>query len=292
VTAITIGFDPLFRDIGSSSIGWHGLLMMLGIVVATWLTVRLAVKNGIPADFVYTTAFWIVASGLIGARLIHVLDNLDFYRKEPGEILAFWNGGLSWYGGFLGGLLAGVVCARLSKISLGRFADAVSLGVILGLAIGRIGCTINGDSYGTPTSLPWGLVYTNPNAYAPLFVAGHPAPVYEIIWDLIIFGVLWRLRGRLRPDGSLFLTMVAMYSLGRFLISWVREEPAVLGPLHQAHIISLVLFVGALALLARRRVAWARPAPAAENGFTSQPTEVNPQKGSGQINGQGQNQEH
>ena len=290
MTAITICFDPLIWDIGSSSVGWHGLLMMLGIVVATWLTVRLAVKDGIPAHFVYTTTFWIVAGGLIGARLVHVLDNLDFYGKEPGEILAFWNGGLSWYGGFLGGLLAGAICAKLGKISLGRFADAASLGVILGLTIGRIGCTINGDAYGTPTSLPWGLVYTHPNAQASLFVAGHPAPVYEIIWNLIIFGVLWRLRGRLKPEGSLFLTMIAMYSFGRFLISWVREEPAVLGPLHQAHIISLVLFVGAVALLARRRVAWIHPAPAAEASFASQPPEINLQKGSAQITGQGQNQ--
>ncbi|MBM4463268.1 MAG: prolipoprotein diacylglyceryl transferase [Chloroflexi bacterium] len=291
MTAITIGFDPLIRDIGSSSIGWHGLLMLLGIVVATWLTVRLAVKNGIPAHFVYTTTFWIIAGGLIGARLVHVLDNLDFYGKEPGEVLAFWNGGLSWYGGLLGGLLAGVICARLSKVSLGRFADAAAPGVILGLAIGRIGCTINGDAYGTPTSLPWGLVYTNPNAQAPLFVAGHPAPVYEIIWDLIIFGVLWRLRGRLKPEGSLFLTMIAMYSFGRFLISWVREEPSVLGPLHQAHIISLVLFVGAVALLTRWRVASVKPVPAAEDSFASQPPEIDLQKGPAQITGQGQNQE-
>ena len=235
--------------------------MFVGIIAATLLMAHLAAKSGIPKGFVYTSAFWIVLSGLIGARIIHVLDNLDLYREHPGQAFAFWQGGLSWYGALLGGLLAGVVCARISKISLGRLADAGAPAIMLGLAIGRIGCTINGDAYGTPTSLPWGLIYTNPNAYAQLFVAGHPAPVYEMIWCLIIFGVLWNLRGRLRPDGALFPVMVAMYSFGRFFISWVREEPAVVGPLHQAHIISLVLFVASVALLIRWKSGWGRPEP-------------------------------
>ena len=233
--------------------------MLVGIVVATWLTMRLAVRSGISAEFVYISAFWIVLLGLVGARVIHVLDNLDVYGDDPGRILAFWKGGLSWYGGLLGGLVGGFVSTRINKMSLWRFADVVAPAGILGLSIGRIGCTINGDAYGTPTGLPWGLVYTHPDAYADLFVAGHPAPVYEIIWNLMVFGILWRLKGRLKPDGSLFLAMVAMYSFGRFFISWVREEPAVLGPLHQAHIISLVLFVGAVALLAYWRVRWVRP---------------------------------
>ena len=135
--------------------------MFVGIIAATLLMAHLAAKSGIPKGFVYTSAFWIVLSGLIGARIIHVLDNLDLYREHPGQAFAFWQGGLSWYGALLGGLLAGVVCARISKISLGRLADAGAPAIMLGLAIGRIGCTINGDAYGTPTSLPWGLIYTN-----------------------------------------------------------------------------------------------------------------------------------
>jgi len=240
--------------------------MFAGIIVAALVMAHLAAKGGIPKGFVYISAFWIVLFGLIGARLVHVLDNLDFYSKHLDEALAFWQGGLAWYGALLGGLLAGVICARRKKISIGRLADAGAPAIMLGLAIGRIGCTINGDAYGTPTSLPWGLIYTNPNAYAYAIspVAGHPAPVYEMIWCLIVFGILWKLWGRLRPDGALLLLMVAMYSFGRFLISWVREEPAVLGPLHQAHIISLVLFAASVALLIHCKIGWARPEPVAE----------------------------
>jgi len=233
--------------------------MVLGIVVAILLTLRLAKRAGIPNEFIYISALWIVLFGLIGARLVHVLDNLDWYGNRPASIFAFWEGGLAWYGGLAGGFLGGAVYARVRKFSLARLADTVAPGVILGLAIGRIGCTINGDAYGTPTSLHWGFIYTHPDAFAPLGVAGHPAPVYEIIWNLIVFGVLWRLRGRLKPEGALFLAMVAMYSFGRFFISWVRVEPAVVGPLHQAHIISLILFIGAVAFLVYRKVSWAKP---------------------------------
>ena len=255
----------MIGKIGSLEVGWHGMLMFVGIIVATLLTVRLAAKARISAESVYISAFWIVLFGLIGARLIHVLDNLDIYSDHPSEIMALWQGGLSWYGGLLGGILGGAIYARIDKIPLGRFADIAAPGVILGLSIGRIGCTLNGDSYGTPTSLPWGLVYTNPNAYAERFVAGHPAAVYEIIWNLIVFAVLWKLKDRIRPDWSLFLTMIAMYSFGRFFISWGRAEPPVLGPLHQSHIISLVLFTMATALLVLRKAHLATPGPPKES---------------------------
>jgi len=304
---MTIGMDPTLFQIGSlQPIGWHGIMMVAGIIVATLLAGQVAVKYDIPSQAVYTSAFWIVLCGFIGARLTHVIDEFDYYSHHFGQIFAIWEGGLGWYGGLLGGIVGGVIYAKLARVPLGKFSDAVVPAVFLGLAIGRLGCTINGDSPGTPTSLPWGVTYTHLDAYADLFVKGHPAPVYEIIWifgfsialwalsgkklpriwfgvlgaafvivlNLIVSGSVWtqfwvtilgiaavvvlsiviiillsKFRGWLRPPGSLALATVAMYSFGRFFISWVREEPPVLGPLHQAHIISIILFVGSLAFL-------------------------------------------
>jgi len=244
-----IGIDPTIAEFGSFSIGWHGVLMFLGIVVGVVLTLRLAKKTGIAEDIIVTGAICAVILGLIGARLVHVIDSWEIYSKDLLKILAFHEGGLAWYGGLIGGILAVVIYARIKKFSLGRFADAAAPGVILGLSIGRIGCTINGDAAGTATSLPWGFIYTHPDSFAPLWVATHPAPVYEILWNLALVGVLLWLMGRIRPDGSIFLVMLAGYSFGRFIISWARDEAAVLGPLHQSHIISLVLFVVAVGLL-------------------------------------------
>jgi phosphatidylglycerol---prolipoprotein diacylglyceryl transferase len=174
-------------------------------------------------------------------------------------ILAVQKGGLGWYGALIGGIVGVAIYSRLGRFSLARFADAVAPGIILGLSIGRIGCTLNGDSPGTATSLPWGFVYTNPDSFSPLWVPTHPAPAYEILWNMVILVVLWRLWKRLSPDGSLFLVMLAAYSFGRFWISWVRDEPAVLGLLHQSHIISLLLFVIAVSLLAFRKTRLVKP---------------------------------
>jgi phosphatidylglycerol:prolipoprotein diacylglycerol transferase len=297
---MNIDIDPIIFQIGSlQPIGWHGVMMITGIIVAILLGGRVASKVGIEPNAVYTSALWIVLFGLIGARLTHVIDEFDHYSHHLGQIFAIWEGGLGWYGGLIGGTVGGVVYAKFARI--------LALAVFLGLAIGRLGCTINGDAYGTPTSLPWGLIYTHPDAYADFFVKGHPAPIYEIIWifgfsialwalsgkkipsiwlgvlgaafvivlnliisdglwtqfwvtmlgiavvaalSIIIYIVLSKLRGWLSPPGSLFCATVAMYAFGRFLVSWVRDEPSVLGPLHQAHIISIILFVGSLAFLA------------------------------------------
>ncbi len=132
-------------------------------------------------------------------------------------------GGLGWYGALIGGTLAVAVYSRIAKFSLGKFADAVAPGLFLGLAIGRIGCTLNGDSPGAETTLPWGLAYTNPAALVPADLLGvptHPAPVYEILWIMVMLLVLWRLWKRLSPDGSLFLVSLVLYAVGRFIVSW------------------------------------------------------------------------
>jgi phosphatidylglycerol:prolipoprotein diacylglycerol transferase len=266
---IHIGIDPDIVSIGSFTIGWHLILMLLGTAVGMLLTMRLAKRAGFPKGIIYTACVLAFIFGLIGARITHVLDDLDFYRDNPGKVIAIWEGGLGWYGCLVGGTLAVVVYAWIKKFSLARFADAAAPGVILGLSIGRIGCTLNGDSPGTATSLPWGFTYTHPHAFSPPWPT-HPAAVYEILWNMVILAVLWRLWKRLSPDGSLFLVMLAAYSFGRFCISWVRDEPAVLGPLHQSHIISLLLFVIAVGLLAYTKVRLVRPEAA------TQPEETTP----------------
>ena len=247
-----IGLDPEIAQIGSLSIGWHGVLMFVGIAVGLGLTLPLARRLGITDEITYTAAIWAVIFGFLGARATHVIDNWSYYSQDPVEILAIQRGGLGWYGALIGGILGVAIYARLKKFSLARFADAVAPGIILGLSFGRIGCTLNGDSPGSPTTLPWGLVYTN-TPFAPYGVSTHPAAVYEILWNMVILAVLWRLWRRLSPDGSLFLVSLVMYSVGRFVISWFRAEDHVLGPLHQSHIISLAIFIVAAGLLAYRK---------------------------------------
>ncbi len=273
IGTIKIGIDPNLFDIGSLTIGWHGVMVVLAVIVGVAVPLWLAKGGSIDRNTVYAIAPWAVLGGIVGARLIHVLDSLDYYSGHLAAAFKFWDGGVSIFGAIIGGTVAGVACAKLRGISVGGLADLTAPGLILAQAVGRIGCTINGDAYGTATSLPWGVSYTHPNAEVPPAAAapyvGHPVPVYEIIWDLMIFALIWKLRGRIRPEGSLFLIYLSLYSFGRFFLSFLRGgEEDVLGPLHQAHIIAIVVFGACVSLL----IYWMRqPKPSTEPSPPPQP---------------------
>lgn len=206
-------------------------------------------KMGVTSDFVAGVAVVAVPFGLLVSKLLHVIDKLSYYASHPGEM--FNPAGLTIFGAILGGILGMWIYCRLRGVSATPLLDLAAPGVILGQAIGRIGCTINGCCYGKPTTLPWGFVYTHPNSYAPLGIAVHPTQVYELLWDLLVFGLLFYiLRGRLRPEGSLIAAYLALYSLGTFGIRFLRGDvaPFVLG-LQEAQLVSLVILLAVVPFL-------------------------------------------
>ena len=260
---MTLDIDPNIGTFGSLAVTWHGLMMSLGIAAAVGFTLYLARKNDFPEEHIISPALWAIIAGILGARASHVIDEWSYYSDYPSDILLFWEGGLGWFGGLVGGAVGGAIYAKLRHIPVGQVFDLSAPGVMLGLAIGRIGCTINGDVCGSPTSLFWGITYSHPSSYpfgwGLAATSLHPVALYELIGCLGIFILLWRLHERLKPDGSLFFLMIALYCSVRFFLSWLRAEemePAVLGPLHQAHIFCLVLFIGAMAILIRRKTSW------------------------------------
>ena len=252
---INIGLDPILVTLGPFSLSWHGLFMAVAIAVAIWLSARLVAKAGLSVDRLYSMALWAVPGGIIGARLVHVIDYWSYYSANPGAILAFWEGGLAIWGGILGGTITGIIFARISGFSIARYADIGALGLILAQAIGRIGDVINGEHISTTTGLPWGVVYTHPNSPGYGLPPVHPAVGYELLMDLFIFGILWKLRGRIRPDGSLFLLYLALYSIGRFFLSFLRlDSYTVFLSLSQPQWISLLVLVVTIPLLVLQKV--------------------------------------
>jgi phosphatidylglycerol:prolipoprotein diacylglycerol transferase len=243
---IEIDIDPVIVHLGPFALRWYSLMIMIGVMVGTWLAAKFAERRGIPADDVYSAALWVVLGGIVGARLAHVIDRFDFYRANPSKILAVYEGGLAIWGGLIAGGLAGWAYTRRYHIRFWPFADSVAHGAILGQAIGRIGCIVNGDVAGKPTD-GWGFVYTNPNALLPkpeyFNTPTQPYPLYEMIWDLALFGLLFLVARRVKFDGAVFLTYVVVYSLGRFLLTFVREEEIFLFGLQQAQVFSLIAIV-------------------------------------------------
>ena len=244
---LTINIDPVLIHLGPFAISWYGLAVGTAILVGIWLTSSEAARKGLPTEQVSDMMLWIALGGIVGARLLFVLDRWPFFAANPSQIIAIQTGGLSIMGAILsGGLVAGILAWR-QRLPLRRLFDAAAPGLILGQAIGRLGCLVTGDTLGKPTDGSWGIVYLNPGSHAPaLGVAYQPAFFYEQLWDLLVFAILWRLRMRLRVDGHLFALYLGLYAIGKFVITFVRLDPVYAWGFQQSHFIALGLIVVAL----------------------------------------------
>jgi phosphatidylglycerol:prolipoprotein diacylglycerol transferase len=243
---IKIGIDPvLFHFGGHFAIRWYSLIVVTAVGVTLWLATKEAARRGLDEDEFGGLAFLALPFGIIGARLFHVIDHWpDAYAANPIGALYIWEGGLAIWGAVIGALLAVAIWALVKRRSIGVMLDAIAPAAALGMAIGRLACIITGDAMGKPTSGPIGFAYTNPHAMVPqLGVYYVPTPVFEIILNLSIFAVLWRLRKRDLPSGALFLIFVALYSVGRFFITFWSSYLTVAFGLNQAQLISIAAFV-------------------------------------------------
>jgi len=248
---ITISISPVAFTIGSISVRWYGIMVALAIIVVVLWMLREVIRGAnLSYDTVFTAALVGIPSGIIISRLLHVVDRWDYYFQNPGQIIGA--SGLTIWGAVLGAALGIWIYSKFSNFKFGFFADLVAPGIILAQAIGRVGCTLNGCCYGVETSLPWGIVYTHPESYAPLGIAVHPTQIYEIVYNLIVFAVLLKLRGRFKPDGSLFLIYLSLYSLWRVGIDFLREGTPLLFGLHQAQVIGIIILAITIPILAYR----------------------------------------
>ena len=256
---ISIGLDPILLTLGPFSLSWHSLFLVVGIMVGVWLSARLVAKAGLSADEIYSMAPWAILGGIIGTRLVHIIDYWDHYLANPGAIFAIWAGGMAIWGAILGGTIAGVLYARIRGFPVADYADRIALGLILAQAMGRIGDIINGEHFSTVTGLPWAVVYTHPHSPGFGLPPTHPAVAYELLMDLFIFGILWRLLGRIKPGGSLFLLYLILYSIGRFFLSFLRlDSNTVVLSLNQPQWIGLLVLAVAIPMFVWRKVAYQR----------------------------------
>src|SRR6266508_6374297 len=248
---ITISIDPIIFGVGHFALRWYSLILGTAMGVGVWLTAREAERKGFKKEDVYEAAMWIIVAGIIGARLFHVLDHWSHeYAANPVRALYIWEGGLAIWGALIGGLIAGALITWQRGWRFPRFLDAAAPGLVLAQAIGRIACVITGDAMGKPTTGPFGFAYTSPNAIVPqLGVYYTPMPVYEIIANLLIFGILWQLRKRNWVDGRLFLVYLILYSTERFFLAFTSSYRIVAFGLTQSQIVAVFGLAIGLALL-------------------------------------------
>ena len=241
---ITFDVDPVIVRLGDLAIGWYGLAVFSAIGAALLIAQHEVRRRDLPLDALWGIGPWTILGGLVGARALHVIDNWSMYASEPQRIFAFHQGGLAIGGALLGGVVATLAAARLQRTLLLSLADAAAPGIVLGQAIGRLGCLVTGDALGRQTGLPWGISYLNPGSMAPeRAISYQPVFAYEGLWDLAVFGVVWALRKRINRPGALFATYLALYAAGKFAITFLREERRWLWSLQEAHFVALSLAV-------------------------------------------------
>jgi phosphatidylglycerol---prolipoprotein diacylglyceryl transferase len=254
---IPINIDPTLLRLGPVQITWHGFFTAVGTLVGIWLAVQWAREAGYTEDDTISVAMWGVVGAIIGARLFHVVDQWDYYSRDPISILRINEGGLAIFGTIVGGPVVGAIYAWRRGLNVARLVDVASPPLILGMGIGRIGDIINGEHHGVQASgFPLAFTYTHPSTLGEIGVPVHLAVAYEMVLDLVIFAVLvWMARGVVRTrsgrvawswrpryprDGMLFWTYLFLYSLGRFFIQFYRvDTPFALG-LSQAQLVSVL----------------------------------------------------
>ena len=238
---------PTFLRIGSFEITSFGVLVALGALAGMMVFQRELRRAGLPGDAI-NAAIAGVLGGLAGAKLIWAIE---FHRTAPFLDLVLSRGGLSWFGGFAGGLAAGLTALRGYRVPLVRGLAAASPGLALGHAIGRVGCFLVGDDYGRPSSLPWAVAF--PKGLPPTDVPVHPTQLYEAIPLVAIAWLLIRWRREGVPDRVVLSRYLMLAGATRFAVEFVRVNATVLGPLTLAQLWSMALVIAGAAMALRAR---------------------------------------
>lgn len=253
---IEIPWSPLIFTLGGFMLTWHGLFTAIGILAGVQLSLRMGRVVGYDPDQAYTLALIGTPCGIIGARALFVAEHWDFYSANPADILALAEGGISVWGAVLGGVIGAWLFALWRRYPVGRALDIAAFGIIVGLAIGRLGDLVNGEHLAVATNLPWAVLYTNPlsPAFAHSIVVGphHPATTYEMFALIGILGLcFWLLLGPFRSRAALtFFVFLDLYSVLRFVLTYLRVDSDVIAyGLRTPQVVSVVVIAASIPLI-------------------------------------------
>ncbi len=235
---------PILFHIGSVPVFAWGFMFMVAVALVTYLMLKRAQREGINPDHLLDLILFSIIGGIVGARMFYVVFYEPLvYIKEPLRIFMLQQGGLVFHGGLIGGVIAALLVIKKHKLPAWQVGDLVAPYLALGYGIVRIGCFLNGDSYGLPTDLPVGVVFPGVDD-----LPRHPTQLYSSAAGLIIFGLLIWLRERKAFSGQLFMQFLFLYVTYRTLVETLRDNMRVLGPVTIAQVVNLFILVTAIGL--------------------------------------------
>lgn len=245
---LTINQFKIFGGaIGPLHIYTYGTMLVIGFLSGMFLAVKRARSKNISKDDILDLTFYMLIGGIFGARISYVLIHLVYYSKHFAEIFNLSAGGLSWHGGLIAAIIIIFVFCRAKKINIGGLFDCIAPSFPLGQAIGRLGCFLNGCCGGKIAAGIFGTYICK----IKIFNGHHPAQIYELILDLFIFIFILIYEKHIKFKGELFLTYLAIYSIMRFFIEFLRdnvsESPIIMiGNLSLGQYISIIILIPTL----------------------------------------------
>ena len=242
---IHLQIDPVALTLFGKPIYWYGLIIALALLAGIVVALIRSKRQGISADNVYDLALFATPAAIICARLYYVIFNFDLYRDNPIEILYVWNGGIAIYGAVIGAVATALLYAKIKKLNVGNLFDMGCVALMLGQSIGRWGNFVNGEAYGVATDLPWRMTVNGTLA--------HPTFLYESLWTLAGFILLWHYEKRKRFHGEVFLMYVLWYGIGRAWIEGLRTDSLFLGTIRISQLVAILSAAVAAVLIAVKR---------------------------------------
>ena len=254
---------PEIFHIGSFPINTYGVFLAIAFLCAILISVKLAARDGLPRERIYDLCLWMLLASLIGSKVLMFFTEPE-YRDHPAQLLSldFLRSGGVFYGGLIGAVLMGYYLIKRYKLPWWKTADACAPGIAIGSFFGRQGCFAAGCCWGKPTTLPWGVKFTELGheiAGVPTDTYLHPTQLYESFAMLLVFFFLLWLHKHKRFSGQVILVYALLYSSVRFAIEFVRDDPrgdilglTTLTHLSTSQMISLIVGIGAAVLLVIR----------------------------------------
>jgi len=251
---------PELLSLGPIHIRSYGAMLAVAFLVGTFLALREARRLKLDEDRLITVILVALISGVVGARMLYVIEHIDEFRRQWGGAFAIWQGGLTLYGGVVAGTLGGLISARRLGQPLWVVADALTPSFALGTMFGRIGCFLNGCCYGRPTGQSWGVTFPS-DSYAGLEFGNaplHPSQLYAAFAGLVLFLVFWGLRTRSWTPGIKFWSFLALFAVVRigidFTRAWERDARLfTIGdlPITESQVTSVALILFAVLMILR-----------------------------------------
>lgn len=248
---------PILFEIGGWPVYSYGVLLAAAYLIGLQLGVVRARRAGVDPARIMDLGIYLIIAALVGAKLMLVAVDFDYFRQNPGELLSLVRAGGVFYGGLIAAVAVGLWLVRKYKLPVWSTADLMAPGIALGHVVGRFGCLMAGCCYGRPTDVPWALTFTDPAAAAnvgtPLGIPLHPTQMYDAGAELIILGLLLftERKGR-RFAGRTFWAYLLLYGISRFVIEFYRGDinrGTIGGALSTSQFVSALLVPLSLAML-------------------------------------------